>query len=969
MSNKKKTKVVANAASSSNLSGSKSGSNVSGGAKNTPKNPPKLSRENDPHLAREAEQYESPIPSREHIISVLAQAGAPVKPQDVAGLLGIKESELDGFARRIGAMVRDGQILANKKGEVTIAQETKLVVGRVIGHADGFGFLTPDDGTADFFLNNKEMSKVLDGDRVNAREVGVDKKGRREAVIIDVITRANSKLVGRLFLERGTMFVVAENKRISQDILVEAGYDKGAVAGQVVTVELVAQPTKNSEAVARVIEVLGNYADPGMEIEIALRKHDLPHEWPAAVEAAEKKVAKKVTPKDIEGREDLRSLPFVTIDGETARDFDDAVYCEKQGKGLRLMVAIADVSHYVKPGDALDVESLNRGNSVYFPRRVIPMLPESLSNEMCSLKPQVDRLVMVCDMALDAQGKIKKYSFFEGVIHSAARLTYNNVAKVLYLDEADHGVDAKLFPHLRMLDTAFQLLLEARHKRGAIDFESTETMMLFNEESKVENIVPVTRNDAHRLIEECMLAANVCTAEFLLGAEHPNLYRVHEGPTPEKLESLRNMLKDFALQLSGGDEPQAADYAALITKIKGRPDAALLQTVLLRSLRQAVYSPDNKGHFGLSYDAYAHFTSPIRRYPDLLTHRAIKAVLKGEAYVPATPWKDLGIHCSMTERRADDATRDVTAWLKCFYMKDRLGETFAGTIASVTSFGLFVSLDDVFVEGLVHISELGTDYFQYDKDKHVIVGERTRQRYQLADRVFVKVARVDIEAAKIEFVLSSAKFLTPKSAVMGLRIDELEALEAKKAKPSVEKIVKDALSPPKIGHLGASDKVNLPQKAPQKGQGAKRSMAVEPQPVAPIKAAPMPAPIAQHQRPATAPTASKKPAANVSVTPPRVAMVVPPAPGALGRDVTIVRFTSANPPVTPMAGLGLRSQPLEAVLEKPEPRRASTNSQSPLSNLRNLVEQSERDVDKSGGKPASKMGGKNHAPANKKSKR
>ncbi len=957
MSNKKKTKTVLKVAVST--------SKVASGHKSAPK----LSRENDPHLAREAEQYESPIPSREHIISVLAQAGAPVKPQDVAGLLGIKEIELDGFARRIGAMVRDGQILSNKKGEVTIAQETKLVVGRVIGHADGFGFLTPDDESADFFLNNKEMSKVLDGDRVNAREVGVDKKGRREAVIIDVISRANSKLVGRLFVERGTMFVVAENKRISQDILVEAGFSKGAVAGQVVTVELVAQPTKNSEAVARVIEVLGNYADPGMEIEIALRKHDLPHEWPPAVEAAEKKVPKKVTSKDIEGRDDLRQYPFVTIDGETARDFDDAVYCEKQGKGLRLMVAIADVSHYVKPSDALDVEALNRGNSVYFPRRVIPMLPESLSNEMCSLKPQVDRLVMVCDMALDAQGKIKKYSFFEGVIHSAARLTYNNVAKVLYSNEDDHGIDAKLVPNLQILDTAFQLLLEARHKRGAIDFESTETMMLFNEDSKIENIVPVTRNDAHRLIEECMLAANVCTAEYLLGAEHPNLYRIHEGPTPEKLESLRNMLKDFSLQLSGGDEPQAADYAALITKIKGRPDAALLQTVLLRSLRQAVYSPDNKGHFGLSYDAYAHFTSPIRRYPDLLTHRAIKAVLKGEAYVPKESWKDLGIHCSMTERRADDATRDVTAWLKCFYMKDRLGETFAGTIASVTSFGLFVSLDEVFVEGLVHISELGTDYFQYDKDKHVIVGERTRQRYQLADRVFVKVARVDIETAKIEFVLSSAKYLTPRAAVQGLRIDELEALEAtkleatKKAKPSIEKIVKDALKPPKTGNLGEFNKKDL------KPQAVKASPVEAHAPVVSAKPS-----AASHTKPPPPPTntTSKKPSANVAVTPPRVAIVVPPAPGALGRDVTIVRFTSANPPITPMAGLGIRSQPLEIAhemaAEKLGSRRNDANSQSPLSNLRNLVEQSERS-ERDGGKFNAKIGGKNYTTNNKKSKR
>jgi len=718
------------------------------------------SRAADPQLAREQATYENPIPSRELILEVLTEAGVPMDAASLSARLEIGPDEQDGFTRRINAMERDGQVMKNRRGDICLVGKLDLITGRVQGHPDGFGFLIPDDGSDDLFLGPKQMHKVLDRDRAVVREIGVDRKGRREATIVEVLERGNSKVVGRLFVEHGVLFVVAENKRINQDIVVEPGFDGGAKPGQVVTVELVAQPARNSEPVARVIEVLGNYADPGMEIEIALRKHDLPHEWPDDVVALEKKVPKKVTAKDMEGREDLRALPFVTIDGETARDFDDAVYCERQGKGFRLLVAIADVSHYVKPGDALDREARERGTSVYFPRRVIPMLPEALSNEMCSLKPEVDRLALVCEMSISATGEIKRYRFCNAVFHSAARLTYTKVAKALYLLEPDHGIANDLLPHLKHLDEVFQALLAARNKRGAIDFDTAETMMLFDEGGKIERIVPTQRNDAHRLIEECMLAANVCAAEFLAENDHPVLYRVHEPPAEEKLTALRAMLKDFGLQLPGGKEPEPRDYAETLQKIKPRPDAPLLQTVMLRSMKQAVYSPDNAGHFGLAYEAYTHFTSPIRRYPDLLTHRAIKAVLKGEIYDPKMPWDVLGEHCSMTERRADDATRDVTAWLKCYYMKDRLGETFAGTISGVTGFGIFVTLDDVYVEGLVHISELGQDYFHFDQGKHQIVGERTRKKYQLADRVNIKVARVDIETSKIDFVLAGERLKT-----------------------------------------------------------------------------------------------------------------------------------------------------------------------------------------------------------------
>ncbi len=711
-------------------------------------------RSQDPHALREAEKYENPIPSRELILDVLTQAGVPMMEDEIAVALEIGEAELDGFTRRLNAMERDGQLLKNRRGAIGLAEKMDLIAGRVQGHPDGFGFLVPDDGSDDLFLGPKQMQRVLDGDRVLIRETGVDRRGRREASIIEVLEHKNTRVVGRLFVEHGVLFVVAENKRISQDLLVEPGHDLKAVPGQVVMVELVAQPSKNSEPVARVVEVLGNYADPGMEIEIALRKHDLPYEWSDEILALEKKMPKTVSAAECEGRRDLRKLPFVTIDGETAKDFDDAVYAEPQGKGYKLFVAIADVSHYVKPGDAFDREARLRGNSVYFPRRVIPMLPEALSNEMRSLKPAVDRLALVCEMQISLSGEVKRYDFFEAVFHSAARLTYTKVSKAIYENEKDHGIDKNLLPHLKHLDDVFQLLLAARRKRGAIDFESAETEMRFTDDGKISEIVPAKRNEAHKLIEECMLAANVSTANFLTEHEHTTLFRVHEGPNEDKLAQVRAMLKDFGLSLGGGKTPEPRDYAELLTKIKGRPDEPLLNTVLLRSLRQAVYSPENAGHFGLAYDAYTHFTSPIRRYPDLLVHRAIKAVLRNETYDPGQPWDVIGETCSMTERRADDATRDVVAWLKCFYMKDRIGETFAGTISSVTSFGIFVALDDVYVEGLVHISELGQDYFKYDGDRHQIVGERTRKKFQLADRVNVKVVRVDIETSKIDFMLA-----------------------------------------------------------------------------------------------------------------------------------------------------------------------------------------------------------------------
>ncbi len=736
-------------------------------------------------------QFPYTIPSREEILGILRTAQRPQDAASIVAALGVKPEEYDGLARRLGAMERDGQIKLDRSGNYQLAHHTDFVEGRVSGHREGYGFLIPDDGSADIFLPEKEMQKVLNGDRVQARVTGTDKRGRPEGSIVEVVQRANSHVIGRLLNENGVWIIAPEDKRIGQDILL-AGSPSKAKAGQVVSVELTEQPSRYAQPVGKIVEVLGDIDDPGMEIEIAVRKYGVPHEFSAAAEKSASRLPNEVSAADLKERVDLRDIPLVTIDGEDARDFDDAVYCEpvKIGRatGYRLIVAIADVSYYVKPGDALDVDALERSTSVYFPRRVIPMLPEKLSNGLCSLNPAVDRLTLVCDAVITAKGEVKAYQFYPAVIHSAARLTYTEVAAVLSNTKGTDAAKRKaLVPHLLHLNEVFHALLQARHARGAIDFETTETYIVCNAAGKIEQILPRTRNDAHRLIEECMLAANVCAADLLQRHKHPGMYRIHAGPTKEKLTQLRTFLRQVGLHLAGGDKPSASDYAELMPKIKLRPDALLLQTMLLRSMQQAVYSPDNIGHFGLSYEAYAHFTSPIRRYPDLLTHRAIKAILQGKRYDPKgidtsslntmlSPsarkqqakdkadgkkkaegnlaiWEALGIHCSANERRADEASRDVEAWLKCYFIRDKLGEEFTGTISGVASFGIFVQLDALYIEGLVHVTDLGADYFQYDEARHELRGERTGIRYQLTDRVTVQVSRVDLDARKIDLRL------------------------------------------------------------------------------------------------------------------------------------------------------------------------------------------------------------------------
>ena len=734
--------------------------------KNVPPNPERtLSevRQADPFFAREVAKYDFPLPSREYVQQVLTEQGVPLAAADLARLLDVSADEFFLFERRLRAMERDGQVLRNRRDAFILPDKANLIAGRISGHADGFGFLIRDDKAGpDLFLGPKDMREVLHGDRVLARVVGTDRRGRPEGRVVEILERANQRVVGRVRVEHGVFTVAPEDRRLAQDILVTPG-GKKAQEGQIVTVELIEQPSRHSQPIGRIVEVLGNYADDGMEIEIALRKHAMPFEFSPEVKAEARKLPRKVRKLDRKGREDLTMLPLVTIDGETARDFDDAVYCEKQGRGFRLIVAIADVSHYVTPGSALDADAFDRGNSVYFPRRVIPMLPEKLSNGLCSLVPHEERLCMVCDMNLSATGAVQNYRFYRGVMLSHARLTYTQVAAALYeQDEQARAGLGELLGPLEMLDKVFRVLLKARAKRGAIDFETTETRMIFDENGKIERIVPEVRNDAHRLIEECMLAANVCASDFLQAHEQPALYRIHEGPREEKLDRLRTFLGPFGFTLGGGDEPTAKDYARLLKEILPRPDAQLLQTVMLRSLRQAVYSPDNVGHFGLAYEAYTHFTSPIRRYPDLLVHRAIKAVLDGEPFTPGD-LELIGQHCSATERRADEATRDVVAWLKCYYMQDKIGEVYDGSVSSVVAFGLFVALDEVYVEGLVHVSDLGNDYFNFDAGHFEMRGERTGVRYRLSDRVRVQVVRVDLETTKIDFRLVPGEQPAPNS--------------------------------------------------------------------------------------------------------------------------------------------------------------------------------------------------------------
>ncbi len=719
-----------------------------------------MTKLNDPHAAREAEKYENPIPSREYILELLTQLQQPLSYDELVAKLKLTEPDaLEALRRRLKAMQRDGQLMQNRRGAYALVERMNLIPGRVSAHKDGFGFLIPDAGGDDLFLSARQMRAVFHGDRVLASVIGKDQRGRLEGNIVEILERNTEFVVGQYRRDNGIGWVESGNKKVLQDILVPADKTLDAVDGDIVNVKIISQPTAHRQAVGEIIEIVGKYMAPGMEIEVAIRGHGLPHEWPPEVIKESEHYHEKIPLAAYKDREDIRDLALVTIDGEDAKDFDDAVYCEpRKGGGWRLIVAIADVSYYVSENSALDKVAFERGNSVYFPGRVIPMLPEVLSNGLCSLNPNVDRLCMVCDMQVSKAGKVSEFRFYPAVMHSKARMTYTNVAKILLGDKKLRKQYAAITPQLDNLNTLYQAFAVQRQKRGALDFDSVETKIVFGRNKKIENIVPVERNEAHRLIEEMMLAANVCAAEFLHAAKVPIVYRNHAGPPEEKLVDLRQFLASFSLTLNGGKTPKPADYAHLLQSIHARPDHYLIQTVLLRSMSQAVYSPENIGHFGLAYAAYTHFTSPIRRYPDLLVHRAIKAVL-GKHNWPhtANQMQQSGEHCSHTERRADEATRDVNDWLKCEYMQNKVGQSFNGMITSVKNFGIFVLLDNVYVEGLVHITALKSDYYDYDAVHHVLRGQRAGQTYRLGDKIQVRITRVDLDKRQIDFELSGGK--------------------------------------------------------------------------------------------------------------------------------------------------------------------------------------------------------------------
>jgi len=771
----------------------------------------------DPHFERESSRYENPIPSREYILEFLEKAGGKLKFKAIQNGLGLFEPEQEiALSRRLKAMQRDGQIHCDRRGAYGIVNKLDLVPGTVIGHRDGFGFFKPDSGGEDWLISARQMRKVFHGERALAYVSGANREGRKEAVIVEILEREQPlRIVGRYYEESGIRFVTPEDRRITQDILIPPDDPLRAKPGQVVVAEVRIRPTERSQAVGSVVDILGDYLAPGMEIKIAIAQYGIRDEWNDEIYNELERLPVSVSEQDCQGRVDLRHLPLITIDGDDAKDFDDAVYCQpRKNGGWKLYVAIADVSHYVTPGSALDKEAALRGNSVYFPDSVIPMLPEQVSNGLCSLRPHEDRLCMVCEINLDEQGKVTRSKFYPAVMHSKARMTYDKVWAILQGDEQLREHYAELVQPIENLHKLYQLRLLQKKRRGAIDFETTETRIIFNDNKKIENIIPVIRNDAHKIIEECMICANICAAQFFIKHKSPGLYRVHKGPKAEKLERLRQYLAQLGLFIVGGDEPEPKVFARLMEEVKHRPDVENIQLMILRSMSQAEYSPFNEGHFGLAFEAYTHFTSPIRRYPDLIVHRIIKAIvaLKQEGQLSAKKLQEaipynleqlnkIAVSCSQTERNADLATRDVIDWLKCEYMLDKIGNVYAGEISAVTHFGAFVRLKDVYVEGLVHITEFGNDYFHYDERGQALVGERSRQKFSIGDELMVKVSAVDIEARKIDFTLS-------KESKVRHKLSEREKLYAK--------------ARAKAGKKSSANKAKVADKEKKRGRKNKR---------------------------------------------------------------------------------------------------------------------------------------------------
>jgi ribonuclease R len=717
----------------------------------------------DPYASREAEKYEQPIASREAILALLERCEGPQTAEELGARLGLTAPDrAEALSRRLGAMVRDGQLVQNRRGGFAPIQTLNLVTGVVIANPEGFGFLRPVEGGDDLFLPPYEMRKVMHGDKVLARVTGIDHRGRREGSIARVLERGMTRLIGRFSVEMGINYVVPDDKRIQRNVQVPPDQTGGANDGQLVVCELTQAPDSRRPPIGRIIAVLGDKLTASLVVETAIHGHELPFEFPQEVLDEAASVPLVVEPAMIGGRVDLRSTPLVTIDGEDAKDFDDAVYCEPNADGFRLVVAIADVSNYVRPDTPLDDEAQKRATSVYFPGFVVPMLPETLSNGICSLMPKVDRMCFVCDMQIDREGQVTGSRFYEAVMNSHARLTYTQVWQAVGEDDA--GAKAfigDLLPQVQRLHQLYKVLSKARSKRGAIEFESSEVRFVLDNRGEVTQAGMLVRNDAHKLIEECMIAANVEAAKYLLSRHVPAPYRVHEKPPETKYADLLEFLKEFKLSLPPWSKVRPGDYTKLLKKIRDRPDATLLESVLLRSQSLAVYSPDNNGHFGLALEAYAHFTSPIRRYPDLLVHRAIKHALSGKPLdkftYTAREMAALALQCSERERRADEAEREVDERYRAAWMEKHVGGQFDGVISGVTSFGLFVELADSKVQGLVHVTQLPQDYYKFDATRKTLTGERRGSSYRLGDQVRILVLKASMEERKIDFRLVEHK--------------------------------------------------------------------------------------------------------------------------------------------------------------------------------------------------------------------
>jgi ribonuclease R len=712
----------------------------------------------DPHAEREARRYEHPIPSREAILALLAEHGSLLRPEEISEALGIDDPQRRGaLDNRLRAMLRDGQLLQSRRGGVAPAEKIGLMAGTVLANADGYGFLRPDEGGEDLYLSPAQMRQVLHGDRVLASVVGIDRRGRRQGAIREVLERRPARLVGRVVEEHGVTVVDPDDRRLHQDVLIPPDARNDARAGQIVIAEITEPPTPQRGPIGRIVSILGERLQPSLIVEMAIASHGLPHEWPEAVTREAEAIEPRVAKSEHAGRVDLREVPLVTIDGADARDFDDAVYAEPtRGGGFKLIVAIADVSHYVEPETPLDEEAYRRGTSAYFPGFVVPMLPETLSNGICSLNPEVDRLCLACEMRVSAAGEVTRAKFYPGLMRSHARLTYDQVWEAIQGRHARAG-DAigGLMPQIEHLHALYKAFAAARKQRGTIEFETGEVEYRLDPHGEVVSLGLRERNDAHRLIEECMIAANVEAAKFLVRKKIPAPFRVHAPPPADKYEDLLEFLREYKLKLPPISEVEPRDFAALLKRIADRPDAELFRNVLLRSQSLASYQPANHGHFGLALSAYTHFTSPIRRYPDLLVHRAIRYALsdgKPAAYLyTESKMSTMAAHCSRTERRAEEAERDVDDRYKCAWMEKHVGSEFDGIVTGVTSFGLFVELTESKVSGLVHITQLRNDYYQFDARRHELRGERTGAIFRLGDEVRVQVLRASMEDSKIDF--------------------------------------------------------------------------------------------------------------------------------------------------------------------------------------------------------------------------